>query len=96
MKDEEVERKILEVIDALDGSSRKWIGEFAKRHGLDYDSLMKAAENFILYGEVTEDPTPDNSAAWSSEGYVEFWNRYERLTGKKLTTNQTDFFECNC
>lgn len=89
------ELKVAQVIDNLDGSSRKWIEEFADKLGRSYDQLMKDAEVWLTTGEYIQ----DNSESYKSyyDEFEEFWERYEKITGKKVLDGEKEsFFTCSC
>lgn len=94
MSSQEDELKVEQVIDALDGSSRKWIAEFADSIHQSYDDVMKAADLYVRTGEYTN--VGSNQAyenRWND--FPEFWEYYEKVTGK-IATDKDSFFSCAC
>lgn len=74
------------VTDKLFGEHRKWIEDFAHRHGHSYDTIMDAAKAYIDTGEVLD--------IWDEFDH-EFWVHYQRVSGKQVPDgDQGSFFVC--
>lgn len=75
-------------------AAKEWIAEYAGReHGLDYDEIMLAAEEYLSCGEYLI-----QGGRW--EGYYtsdEFWDHFEIVTGRKVSADDRgSFFSCSC
>ncbi len=78
-------------INPEDSASKKWIREFAEGHGEDYETMMRAARDYIQHndyfsrgGRFEGERVPD-----------EFWDHYQVITGE-VVENQGSFFSCSC
>ncbi len=70
--------------------SKAWIEGFARREGLHYSDILKAAEamhkegNYYTLGTSVDVP-------------AEFWDHYEVVTGEKVDPeDRSEYFSCSC
>jgi hypothetical protein len=75
------------------GLSRKWIADFADGHDVTYNRMMKAAKEWVEYGEWFCD-----GGRFEGESVPDiFWTHYERVTGTKVDADKKEnFFTCSC
>jgi hypothetical protein len=88
-KDEDEKVSIDDETSSEELSSRGWISKYAAGLGLDYDEIMSAAELFLSHDEYLNHG-PRFESQWVPE---EFWDHYEKITGKR---GAGSFFSCSC
>lgn len=71
------------------------ISRFAHKISQSYESLMRAADECVDYGEWTMENTESYRDATSSEWRM-FWHHYEIVTGKKVKDYDEVPYSCAC
>lgn len=96
--DEEKALIVAKVTARLNGDEQ-WIREFAENIGQTYEGLMQAAEQWVETddGDFGGEYTYDNNEGYKdhSDKFPEFWDRYEKMTGK-APKSRGSFFTCSC
>lgn len=74
--------------------SIKWLQNHAEEIDITYSTLLRAAENYITYGEYT---TQYGRETWR-DGFnaEEFWKHYEIVTGETVKDHEAHIFSCSC
>jgi len=71
--------------------SKQWLADFGMDYGLNYFDLLRAAEDYLSTGQTFY------VGANSTHLPEEFWDHFERVTGKSVEENRRlTFFSCAC
>jgi hypothetical protein len=79
------------VAERLEGTSIRWMRDFAERIGENYESLMQHAKDHIETGEYWGGGEKFEGESADEE----FWKHYGKITGKDIG-DQGNFFSCAC
>lgn len=74
-------------------ASEAWLRQFAEDVGLSYGAVMKAADEYVRFGEYHVFhgyDTPDRAYD------TDFWRHYEIITGTTVEDHAATFFTCSC
>jgi hypothetical protein len=73
--------------------AKEWVRQHANDLGIAYGELMKLADRFLESGDYYTEYSSDSMRdTFDPSG---FWPRYEILTGK-MVSDQESFFSCSC
>lgn len=79
--------------DCNHSTSHDFINNLAETLEIDFDDLMEHASNYIAHGNYY-------NGGYQAEGEYasdEFWDHYEKLTGKTVSDNDRgNFISCSC
>lgn len=89
---EEDREQAAKVAARLEGTSLRWLKDYADRLNVTYEDLLSNTEEYLAHGSYW------CGGEFEGESLPEgFWEHYQKVTGKKVEENKQDsFFTCAC